>query len=517
MANKARKNPVTVPTVGGGKKRNKPKKAKKPKEVIVYKQQAQQAAAPATANHSFLGSIGEKAGGWLGDLAGSAFSAITGLGAYTIKKNSLTTGRPPVFSAKSGENGTIEVIHQEYIDDVYGSSDFEVQEFDINPGQSNGFPWLSRIAQNFEEYELLGMVFQFRSTSATALNSTNTALGVLMMATNYDVLEPNFASKRELEAYMFSTSTSPSVSCMHPVECDPRENAMSTMYVRTLGVPPGADQRMYDMGRFQIATQGMQASANIGEIWVSYHIRLMKPKLSTEAIGESAIHIEEYPYLSGEAPSSYLGTDPGTGGGLRPGSTSTPTVIGGNYFSIDKKGKYLVTMALRQGGAGPTYTDITTPLTFGFQSPTVLTSVPFFLDGVPTVSSLESSTTAPSTCTLVTCINCADDFDFNHPNKSVVVFTGASGYAFGTFDLAITQVPENLDVEPDSGTAMDLIRKLTARLNLLESKEKDDFDSISVTPSVGARPAISKVLSSSSSSLVPNIPITLSATSKNKK
>ncbi len=150
----------------------------------------------------------------------------------------------------------------------------------INPGDDATFPWLSGVASNFQQYRFKGLLFEFVSTSADALNSTNTALGTVVMATQYNVNRPAFVSKQEMEAYEFSCSTRPSASLIHPIECDPDETPMTHLYVRSGAVPSGEDARMYDLGKFQIATVGMQAAATIGELWVTYDIELLKPRLS---------------------------------------------------------------------------------------------------------------------------------------------------------------------------------------------------------------------------------------------
>ena len=115
--------------------------------------------------------------------------------------------------------------------------------------------------------------------SADALNSTNTALGQVIMATNYDVNQPLFDSKYEMENTEFSTSVKPSLSAMHPIECARTESTLNELYVAAGGnIPPGGTASMYNFGNFQIATNGFQAAnVNIGELWVTYEVTLFKP------------------------------------------------------------------------------------------------------------------------------------------------------------------------------------------------------------------------------------------------
>lgn len=219
---------------------------------------------------SLFGGAGAAIGAGLGHLAGT----IIGRGAYTVKRNTLAMGDgPPVFG-----DGAIVITHREYVGDIKSSVNFTNRIWNINPGNPDLFPWLSTIAGQFQNYQFLGLVFEFKTTSAVAVSSTNTALGTVVMATNYDSAAPAFSSKQEMEAYEFSTSTAPCTSALHPVECAPSQNTLSTLYVQT---PTAAtvDPRFRNLGELNLATVGMQAASNVGELWVSYHVRLSKPAL----------------------------------------------------------------------------------------------------------------------------------------------------------------------------------------------------------------------------------------------
>lgn len=185
----------------------------------------------------------------------------------------------PTFSGTA--DGTL-ICHREYVGEVTGSINFTSQTFALNPALDTTFPWLASTAKNFELYEMQGCVYEFVSTSADALNSTNTALGSLLMATKYNSENPGFSSKLEMMQYEFSTSGRPSVNHCHMIECAKNDNPYKMQYTRAGGVPTGADARLYDIGNFTIATEGMQAVAKLGELWVTYKVNLKKPKLSLD-------------------------------------------------------------------------------------------------------------------------------------------------------------------------------------------------------------------------------------------
>lgn len=201
---------------------------------------------------------------------------LRGSGAYAIDKNSFVTGAPFMHS----QDPRARICHREFLGNVTGSTLFNIITYDLNPGQPSTFPWLSREAINWEEYKFHGLCFTFRSLSATALNSTNTALGAVCMATQYNSLNPQFTTKIQMEDAQFGVSGKPAEDLVHFVECAASANPLCEGYVRT--GPVQGDQRVTDLGKFSIATVGMQASAEIGELWVSYDVEFIKPKLLYE-------------------------------------------------------------------------------------------------------------------------------------------------------------------------------------------------------------------------------------------
>jgi hypothetical protein len=223
------------------------------------------------------------AGAYAGAQVAGQFSKVLGLGAYRMQKNSLmTTGRtssqvPVMHSARDG----VRIRHREFIGDISSSSTFNNTTYVVNPGIAATFPWLAAIAQNFEEYKFEGLVFEFKSTSADALNSTNTALGTVIAAAEYNSAATAYINKQQMENSMWAVSTKPSCDMMIPIECAPNQNPMSSQYVRVGDVPSGQDIRMYDLCNVQIATVGSQATAVVGELWASYDIVLYKPQMSS--------------------------------------------------------------------------------------------------------------------------------------------------------------------------------------------------------------------------------------------
>jgi len=242
------------------------------------------------AGNAIVPGAGGLVGGVLGSVVGGGAQAlvkrVTGFGDYTVSRNSLMYNQDAVPEFSNSPRCTM-ISHREFIQDIKSSVGFVNQQFRINPGIVESFPWLAAIANNYEQYVVQGMVYEFKTTSATAIGSTNTSLGTVIMATQYNSLSPVFLNKQQMENYEFSQSTIPSQSILHPIECDPTQTQCGGIFNMYNPDDSNGDTRLYDVGRFNIATVGMQAAdATVGELWVTYKICFLKPKL--QAVSEVA-------------------------------------------------------------------------------------------------------------------------------------------------------------------------------------------------------------------------------------
>ena len=227
------------------------------------------------------GGIGKFLGGKLGHL----IESVTGFGDYQVESNTVLQGGMSVPQVVNSMNkGTVIVRHREYIGNILSSINFSVQSYLIQPGLASTFPWLSQQATAYEQYRVRGMLFEFVSTSSDAVLSTavSSALGSVIMMTEYDVADDPPTSKRQMLNSEFACSTKPSLSAIHPIECKRELSAQDILYTRgSIAVPSGFDQRLYDFARFNIATEGMQANGGIlGELWVTYEMEFLKPQFA---------------------------------------------------------------------------------------------------------------------------------------------------------------------------------------------------------------------------------------------
>jgi hypothetical protein len=233
--------------------------------------------------------FGRNMGKWMGTGIGSIF----GSGDYTIagqqpNYNVLTSAKQtPKFVTNSNSNV---VSHREYLGDVNGTTAFNITQYRLNPGDSQTFPWLSSMAANYQQYKFHGLIFEFRPLTTDFANSG--VPGVVVMATNYNAIAPEYTSKQQMENSDFAVSCKPTLGLIHGVECAPEETSYAIKYIRAESDSAVGDNRLYDLGNFQFATQGNSSSVVLGELWVSYCVEFLKPILPTTIAGGAMDHIQ---------------------------------------------------------------------------------------------------------------------------------------------------------------------------------------------------------------------------------
>lgn len=234
-------------------------------------------------------SIGSGVGKWLG----TGIGAIFGSGDYTLAGaapayNVLANGSQiPKFSSSRQTNV---VCHREYLGDIAGTTNFNVLSYPINPGSSTTFPWLSTVAQNYQQYKIHGMIFEFRSLITDFVTSGSP--GVVVMATNYNSDDAAYQTKQEMENAEFAMSVKPTLSLIHGIECADNQTFAPIKFVRDGSINAGEDAKTYDLGNFMLATQGNPLQ-NLGELWVSYCVEFFKPILpEVTAIETRSGHVQ---------------------------------------------------------------------------------------------------------------------------------------------------------------------------------------------------------------------------------
>lgn len=328
---------------------------------------------------SYFGRVGGQFGDRLthtglgyADMAAKRFKSWTGLGDYQIVSNSLISSSGDLQAPVTATGGRgIRIRFREYLGDIStassGVGDFAIQSWKINPANIHTFPWLAPIAQQFDQYKPLGVIFEFRST-ATEYSGTSASLGSVIMATDYDVFDTPFTSKSQMLNNAYSQEAKMSDSTVHGIECDPRELQRSIFYTRPTTTLATVQSRDYDVGNFYVATQGggLPAGQIIGSLYVHYEFEFFKEqiwggipaknqiamRLSKSSTSSTPAMAALYPSISGVAPTDVVRS------GVDLGITSIPALDFTLFIPQKWAGAYFkVTMSTMGDPVGATRPD----------------------------------------------------------------------------------------------------------------------------------------------------------------
>lgn len=253
-----------------------------------------------------------RVGGAIGHAVGRLFGSGDYKMGYSPSSNSLWNSTSTPKFASNGRGNII--TNREYIGDIkvpaITGDVFNVQSFVVNPGLASVFPWLGTISQQYEQYRIHGMIFEFKSTLGD--NSGQQNVGTVIMSTEYNVNAPNYINKQVMENAEFAQSAKATESQIHGIECAGKEHPLKLMFTKTNNgaLPTGDSTKWYDFANFQIATVGFPAGAlvaelNIGELWVSYQIEFFKPQIPSNIGGAvQSLHVSR---TGGGAGTGYMG------------------------------------------------------------------------------------------------------------------------------------------------------------------------------------------------------------------
>lgn len=303
------------------------------------------------------GPPGMALGGGVGHLSQRLIKHFSGFGDYSVEVNSLLGPdfSPPELINRSKRGVCLR--HREYIGEITAAAAFTNIAYEINPGISTTFPWLSGVANNFEQYAFTGMIFEFKTLSADYTTASSAALGYVAMATQYNSLSADFADKIHMENYEFANSAKPSETFIHPIECKKSLTPTEPLYIRTGPIEDNADIRLYDLGKFQIATGGNSGSGVLGELWCTYEVCLYKPKL----VDAEDLILSAHWRLNSVTNASPFGSAEAT---QMPGTTIDAVLTGGSitFPATMDSGIYQITWAVKGTSAtvtGPSWTAVT--------------------------------------------------------------------------------------------------------------------------------------------------------------
>jgi hypothetical protein len=257
------------------------------------------------------------------------------------------TGRLSTRMYQDGDAFVVE--HDEYVADIYSDSAnvFAYEVYDLNPGSASTFPWLSNIAQRYEEFEAIELTPHYETASPT------TASGKVILAIDFDPADPTDAGTKQELLNDDKTRSGPLwQSFNQPVD---RAKLRKRLFVHDDTVDAGtsgagAIARQQDIGHLFVATTAtsLGASVMLGELWIRSRIRLYTPVLhvptsftsvtrKNQSLGTAAITDMLAAVGGGFIAAADVGDVQNIASGIAIGGagTSQGTLPGGNWLSID--------------------------------------------------------------------------------------------------------------------------------------------------------------------------------------
>ncbi|QMW68662.1 capsid protein [Crucivirus-113] len=298
-------------------------------------------------------------GSYFTDVLGAIAKPLTnvlGSGAYDfgeevkapvgMVKNSLFDKGMDSVPAMHSTGASVRICHREYIRDISSTVAFSNTKFELNPGLSESFPWLSQLAGAFTNYKWNGLAVQLKTMAGNSVASTTSTLGIYGMVAQYNTSLDNYANKSQCENAQGAVSAIISNSLMLGVECDNSASPFKNLYVRQGAVPDGNPPQMYDLCNVQIFSSGAQAAQTCAELWITYDIELLNPLMSSHQT-QGLATLFDIPVDCTVASGNFFGSSPST---LVPSfddigvtlSKNTGAATGIITFPVGSDGSYLI-------------------------------------------------------------------------------------------------------------------------------------------------------------------------------
>jgi len=175
------------------------------------------------------------------------------------------------------------VEEDEFIQDVNCSILYGVKQIAINPGLASTFPWLSRIAGQYESYKWEYLEFYYKRTVSEFAASATSGEVILMLEYDAEGIAPTTkAQALDASDHVQGMPCTPELRIAWDMKQS--QNGGFAHFVRSGPPDAGEDIRGYDVGSLNLCTNGMPSSGTaIGELHVRYKVRLSKPLIDPAA------------------------------------------------------------------------------------------------------------------------------------------------------------------------------------------------------------------------------------------
>lgn len=393
---------------------------------------------------------------------------VSGSGPYgvpwTTVSNTLTSeGNIPQVGTVQDKG--IRVCHSEFLGVVTSTTGFTNTSYPLNPGLVGTFPWLSKIAANFQQWQMKGCLVVFKSQMTDAV-ATFSSLGSVAIAANMNPAERPCANQQEIEQLKFCAVAKPSFDIVAPIECAKWSTSNECYFIRNSSVPSAASIMDYDHGTIQVAVNACPSnSVVLGRLYITYDIELINPRMVMGASG-----VDSYA-LTGTTTADYLGALQSM---LPTAKTIGCTFTSPNNYIIFPRGSY-GTYEIDYGAVGAS-TALADAITFSFVNCIRSTTYKPF-GGQASITNAAGST---STRAYIQCIVEITDIT----QQALVLFAsgtvpltptaGASHVKISALTGIIPGVAPVVTALPPLPGAPVLAPDIIARVNQLDDEEDDE-------------------------------------------
>ena len=195
-----------------------------------------------------------------------------------IARNISVRSTVPKF--RSDNSDIITVTHREFVDVIstgVTSPFINLKTLRINPGRELLFPWLHRIARNYETYVVEKLMFHYIPTCPT------TTTGMIVIAVDYNAEDSPFASLSQAANSKNTITFNPYSEKTHISTHEESNKTMKSKYVSAGDDDQGQDKKMYDVGTFLIYGVNLPADSMLGNLYVEYTIKFKTPSIKSTA------------------------------------------------------------------------------------------------------------------------------------------------------------------------------------------------------------------------------------------
>jgi hypothetical protein len=196
------------------------------------------------------------------------------------KQNQNSTNAPVAQSAQyksqiprflNRSSSSCRISHEEMIGTVQTSIAWLTQDFEINPGLVNTFPWLSSQARGWEKYRFYNLKFIYRTRCSTALS------GSVSLFPDYDPSDSAPVSEEIASTYQGFVDDAywkPQTLTLS------RDQLNKERYTRHVNKPTTMSLADYDLGIFFAGSVGAASDgATVGKLYVEYDVEFTVPVL----------------------------------------------------------------------------------------------------------------------------------------------------------------------------------------------------------------------------------------------